>query len=65
MKLNEVNGFYNPEDDEFHQAEKLDTRRPKLSLEHLNKLRKMREIRKVEDDDRKEFYKVIYSRPVQ
>ncbi len=67
MRLNEVKDFqdshYNPENDEYHKSEKLDTRRPRLSLEHLNKIRKMREIRKLETEQRKELYKVIYARP--
>jgi hypothetical protein len=67
MKLNEVtdfqDGHYNPEADQFHKAEKTDTRRPRLSLEHLNKIRKMREIRKLETEQRKELYKTIYARP--
>jgi len=41
----------------------LDTRRPRLTLEHLGKLRKMREIRKLEIKDREEIYKKIYQRP--
>lgn len=67
MRLNEVKDFqdshYNAENDEFHTAEKMDTRRPRLSLEHLNKIRKMREIRKLETEQRKELYKTIYARP--
>jgi hypothetical protein len=67
MRLNEVkdfqDGHYSPENDEFHKAKKMDTRRPRLSLEHLNKIRKMREIRKLEMEQRKELYKTIYARP--
>jgi hypothetical protein len=64
MKLNEVkNALQNPEDDKFGQSKKMDTRRPRLTLEHLGKLRKMREIRKLELKDREELYKKIYQRP--
>lgn len=52
-----------PEDNKLEQAEKMDTRRPRLTLEHLGKLRKMREIRKFEIESRKELYKRIYQRP--
>ena len=52
-----------PEDNEFTKAEKMDTRRPRLTLEHLGKLRRMREIRKFETENRKELYKRIYQRP--
>ena len=67
MRLNEVKNFqdsmYDPEEDQYHKEEKMDTRRPRLSLEHLNKIRKMREIRKLETEQRKELYKTIYARP--
>jgi len=65
MKLMEVKPGYNePADDELSKAKKMDTRRPRLTLEHLSKLRKMREIRKLEVEQRKELYKKIYQRPV-
>jgi hypothetical protein len=65
MKLMEVKPGYNdPANNELAKAEKMDTRRPRLTLEHLSKLRKMREIRKLEIDQRKELYKKIYQRPV-
>jgi hypothetical protein len=64
VRLNEVKqGFQDPAENEFAQAKKLDTRRPRLTLEHLNKLRKMREIRKLEMEERKDLYKKIYQRP--
>jgi hypothetical protein len=65
MKLMEVKpGFNDPANNELEQSKKMDTRRPRLTLEHLSKLRKMREIRKLEIDQRKELYKKIYQRPV-
>jgi len=64
VRLNEVKpGLQDPADNELAQAKKMDTRRPRLTLEHLNKLRKMREIRKLEVEERKELYKKIYQRP--
>jgi hypothetical protein len=64
MKLNEVkDAMQTPEDDEFEKSKKLDTRRPRLTLAHLGKLRKMREIRKLEIKDREDIYKKIYQRP--
>lgn len=64
MRLNEVKQSLNdPEENEFAQAKKMDTRRPRLTLEHLGKLRKMREIRKLEVEQRRELYKKIYQRP--
>jgi hypothetical protein len=64
MKLMEVKeGIVDVQKDEFSVANKMDTRRPRLSLEHLSKLRKMREIRNMEVEERKEMYKTIYQRP--
>lgn len=51
------------ENNKFQQEEKMHTRRPRLTLQHLNKLRKMREIRKLEIEERRELYKKIYQRP--
>lgn len=40
-----------------------DTRRPRLTLKHLNKLRKIREMKKFEDEQRGKILSVIYQRP--
>lgn len=45
------------------QAKKLDTRRARLTLEHLNKLRKMRELRLLQQKKEQGLYKVMYARP--
>lgn len=64
MKLMEVKeGIVDVKTDEFHASDKMDTRRPRLTLLHLGKLRKMREIRNLEMEERKETYKKIYQRP--
>lgn len=55
--------FQTAEDNQYQTADKDDTRRPRLTLKHLGKLRKMREIRKLENEDRKELFKKIYARP--
>jgi hypothetical protein len=57
-------GYNEPAENELAKSKKMDTRRPRLTLEHLSKLRKMREIRKLEVEQRKELYKKIYQRPV-
>lgn len=58
MRLNE---FYSPEDDKFTKREIGDTRKPKLTLEQLNKLRKYRELKKAEDIEHRKFLKVMYN----
>lgn len=56
---------YWPEDDKFNQAELGDTRRPRLTLRHLNKLRKIQELKKLEMAAHKDFVKTMYSDPVE
>lgn len=51
---------YFPEDDKLNQTSKDDTRRPRLTLRHLNKLRKIRELKKLEMAAHKDFVKVMY-----
>jgi hypothetical protein len=64
MKLMEVKeGIVDVQSDEYHQSSKTDTRRPRLTLLHLSKLRKMREIRNMEMEQRKDMYATIYARP--
>ena len=46
MRLNE---FYNPEFDEFQKKHQDDTRKPKMTLETLGKLRKSRELQRAEE----------------
>lgn len=62
MRLNE---FYNPENDSWQQREIGDTRKPKLTLEQLNKLRKVREIKKAEQIEHDKFVRLMYAQPVQ
>tara|TARA_Y100001970_G_scaffold273960_1_gene372985 strand:+ start:351 stop:551 length:201 start_codon:yes stop_codon:yes gene_type:complete len=56
---------YFPEDDQFHQADITDSRKTKLTLQHLNKLRKVREMRKADIDKNKEFVATMYAPPMQ
>lgn len=54
---------YWPEDDESNQTELNDTRRPRLTLRHLNKLRKIQELKKMEMLAHKDFVKTMYGTP--
>ena len=56
MRLNE---FYNPEFDEFQKADSDKRRKPKLTLEQINKLRKVRAIKRAEDIEHKKFVSVM------
>jgi hypothetical protein len=62
MRLNE---FYNPEKDQYQKREPEDTRKSKLTLEELNKLRKIRDIRKAEDIEHRKFVRTMYAQPAQ
>lgn len=60
LKLNEN---YNLEDDKLSPRKRTDHRRPRLTLKHLNRLRKIRELKKYEDGEHKELISLIYSMP--
>ncbi len=55
--------YYEAEDDEYHNRDIKDVRRSRLTLKHLNRLRKQREIHKIEHASRLEKVQKIYARP--
>jgi len=57
MKINE---FYEPSRDQETLRTEDDTRKSKLTLKELNKLRKVREISRAEDIEHTKFVKVMY-----
>ena len=59
MRLDE---FYNPEKGRQATRKLDDTRKAKLTLEALNKLRKYRELKKSEDMERKKLASLMYSK---
>lgn len=52
--------FYDPSEDDLSKTEMSDTRRPRLTLRHLNKLRKMRDMQSIEKSERSDFVKTMY-----
>ena len=48
MKFRELREYYEAEDDNFNSAKIDDTRKNRLTLNHLNKLRKKRELERLE-----------------
>jgi hypothetical protein len=60
MRLDE---FYHPEQDDAILRKPEDTRKPKLTLEILNKMRKVKEIKQAEEIEHKKFVKVMYKQP--
>lgn len=66
MRSNEfLREYYEAEDDEHGNRDINDTRRSRLTLKHLNRLRKQREIHKTEHASRTERVQQIYRRPTQ
>lgn len=62
MRLTE---FYNPENDRSVGRSLDDTRKAKLTLKTLNKLRKYREIKKSENLEQREFASLMYSKAAE
>ena len=58
MRLDE---FYNPQNDRSAKRDFDDTRKTKLTLETLNKLRKYRELKKQENIQQAEFASIMYA----
>lgn len=53
---------YNEEDDKT-KMKAAHSRKVRLTLEQINKLRRMQEVRRVEEKKQEEFFKVIYGTP--
>ncbi|MDA9302348.1 hypothetical protein N9Q27_00060 [bacterium] len=60
MRFNEVS-LQKAEDDDYGKWDIDDTRRPKLKLKHINKMRNMQEMRKKEHDEEVISNKAMYS----
>ncbi len=56
-------GFYDPAEDKASKANLSDTRKPVLTLKHLNKLKKMRALRTLENLKREDLLAVMYAEP--
>jgi len=55
-----INEYYDARNDRFNQDDLNKTRRVHLTLRHLNKLRKKRELNKLENELRKKRLEFIY-----
>lgn len=55
--------FYNPEDDRLGVASMDDSRRPRLTMLHLQKLRKARDVEKYERAQHINFLPDMYGQP--
>jgi hypothetical protein len=66
MKASEINanyGYYDPDDDKLNQFKKSDTRKSRLTLRDLNKLKKIRATRRLEMLQRNDMLELIYGEP--
>ena len=67
LKVNEMDtsdvGYYQPEDDKVRTAKLGQTRRPILTLKRLNRLKKIRATRKLEQIKRAELLQIMYGQP--
>ena len=66
MKVRDVEflkEYYDAEDDNYNNRKIDDTRKSRLTLKHLNRLRKQREVHNVEHANRIKRVKTIYARP--
>lgn len=63
---NEVStGYYDPARDDFNKRHVDDTRKPVLTLAALNRLKKMRALRKLEKLKRQDLLGIMYSAPAE
>ncbi len=60
MRYKQISENYSPELDKQNAKELSDTRKARLTLVHLAKLRRMREYRKYQDKTRGELVKRMY-----
>jgi len=64
MKANDLDAqYYSPENDQYTQQQLRDTRKPKITLQHLNKLKKMRAARQLENLVRRDVLELLYGAP--
>lgn len=55
--------YYDPGQDNYGQAQPRDTRKVRLTLHHLNKLKKMRAAQDLENHMRMDTLEIIYGAP--
>ncbi len=64
MRSTEIlNEYYEAENDDYNNRQIDDVRKSRLTLKHLNRLRKQREVHNIETATRLERVKKIYVRP--
>lgn len=57
--------FYDPAQDEITQADYDDTRRPRLTLSHIHRMRKSRDAERVDKKDYLDFLPSMYDQAAE
>jgi hypothetical protein len=65
MRFQELREYYEASDDQLSIAKIDDTRRARLTLKHLNKLRKKREMERLEHEVRVKDFSDMYGRTAE
>lgn len=60
MKYDQLREYYEANQDKYTIRKKTDTRKARLTLRHLNKLRKKRELAKLENEQRAQTLNAMY-----
>lgn len=55
--------YYDPSQDEVNNRVRNDTRKPALTLKHLNRLNKIRELERLKAIQREDLFGVMYALP--
>jgi len=64
MQAEEI-GYTDPAQDKFTQRKMSDSRKPKITLAHLNRLKKMRAAKDLETLMRQDLMQLMYSAPTE
>jgi len=62
MQAEEI-GYTDPSQDKFNQRDSNNSRKPKITLAHLNRLKKMRAAKDLENLMRQDLFDIMYSAP--
>ena len=58
-----LTGYYDPASDTLNMRKPSDTRKSILTLKHLNRLKKMRAVQKLENLKHQDLISIIYAQP--
>ena len=56
-------GYYSPDQDHYTMQNQYDPRRPKITISHLNQMKRMRSAKKLENLVRRDLLGLLYGAP--